>query len=389
LWGGAGIAFFHGNILELADDIKLVRPTAFHSVPRLWNRFGSAIRAATVEQSGVRGALSKHVVSSKLQTLNSEKPTNKHALYDRIWGRKVSAAIGLDRAKQMISGSAPIDPSLQQFLRIVFGNTFIQGYGLTETYAVSLGQIEGDFTAGNCGAVTPCMELCLLDVPDMEYHSTDKPNPRGELLVRGNALFRAYYRNEAETSKSMLPDGWFRTGDVASVDSMGRFTIIDRVKNVLKLAQGEYVSPERIENVYLSNCSYLAQAYVHGDSVHSFLVAIFGVSPEQFAVFAGKVLGKSIDAHDEKTLQAAALDERVRKAILHDLDKIGRKNKFTGYERVRNVFLFLEPFSIENELLTPTLKLKRPQTAKKYRADLDKLYEEAHAEEAKKPKAKL
>lgn len=389
-WAGSAIGYFHGNVAELVDDLKLLKPTSFISVPRLYNRFGGAIKAATIEQAGVKGALSRHIVSKKMASLEDPDPakaTNTHAFYDRIWSRKVVSAFGLERARGMVSGSAPIDPSLQQFLRVVFANNFIQGYGLTETYAVSLAQIAGDMSAGNCGAAAPACELCLLDVPDMEYYSTDKPHPRGELMIRGNTRFREYYKNPEETSKAVLPDGWFRTGDIASVDELGRFKIIDRRKNVLKLAQGEYISPERVENVYLGNITWLAQAYVHGDSDRSFLVAIFGIAPDLFANFVAKVLGKQIGATDFKALHAAAQEPKVRAAVLKELDKVGRKNKFNSFERVRNVRLLVEPFTIDNELLTPTLKLKRPQTAKKFREMIDEMYTEA--ESSGKTKAKL
>ncbi len=356
LWGGTQIGYFHGNILELVDDLKVLRPTIFQSVPRLYNRFGGAIKAATVEKPGVMGALARHIVSTKLDTLKQPlgKATNKHAVYDRIWGRKVASALGLDRVKIMVSGSAPLDPSLQQFLRVVLGNQFFQGYGLTETYAATFAQLDGDMSAGNCGTPLPCIEACLLDVPDMDYLSTDKPYPRGELLLRGPARFREYYRNEQETAKAILEDGWFRTGDICMIDELGRFTIVDRVKNVLKLAQGEYISPERIENVFLSHCSYLAQAYVHGDSVQTFLVAIFGVNPELFAPFASKVLGKTVLHADVQAVRAAAQDLRVRKAVIKDLEKVAKKNKFNSYEKVKNCYLYLDPFTIDNELLTPT-----------------------------------
>jgi len=315
------------------------------------------------------------------------KATNKHAFYDRIWGRKVAAGLGFDRCRGMVSGSAPIDPSLQQFLRIVFGNNFIQGYGLTETYAIALVQGEGDMTAGNCGGVAPTNELCLMDVPDMDYLSTDKPYPRGEVLIRGPTVFKEYFKNEKETSAAVLPDGWFRTGDIGTVDELGRFKIIDRRKNVLKLAQGEYISPERIENVYLGNLSYLAQAYVHGDSDKAFLVAIFGIQADTFATFLTHLLGKEVKSTDLQALNAAAQEPNVRKAVLKELDRVGKKNKFNSYERVRAVRLLVEPFTIDNELLTPTLKLKRPQTAKKYRALIDEMYAEADA--ASSTKAKL
>ena len=354
-WSGARIGYFHGNILELVDDFKALRPTTLPSVPRLYNRFGGAIRANTVEQPGFKGSLSRHIVSTKMANLRDKtNPTVKHAFYDRIWGKKVAAALGLDRARTMVTGSAPLDPSLQQFLRIVFANNFVQGYGLTESYAATICQTLGDLTAGSCGAVLPSVEACLQSVPDMDYLVSDKPHPRGELLVRGHTLFNGYYKNEEETQKVMTKDGWFKTGDIATIDAMGRFTIIDRRKNVLKLAQGEYISPERIEGVYMNGCNYLAQAYVHGDSVQTFLVAIFGVQPDTFAPFASKILGKEVSATDFTQIRAAAAEDKVRQAVLRDLDRIGRKNKFAGYEKVKNCYLYLEPFSIENELLTPT-----------------------------------
>ncbi|KAJ9644366.1 uncharacterized protein PV06_06303 [Exophiala oligosperma] len=395
LWSAGRIGYFHGNPLELVEDLKAIRPTTFASVPRLFNRFGGAIKANTVEQPGVKGSLSRYIVRTKLANANpstTPNPTYSHPVYDRIWGKKVASAFGLERARTMVSGSAPLDPSLQQFLRVVFSARVFQGYGLTETYAIALTQPVDDFSVGNCGAVTPCNEACLLSVPDMDYTVEDKPYPRGELLLRGSSVFTGYFKNPDETAKSFTEDGWFKTGDICSVDELGRFRIIDRRKNVLKLAQGEYISPERIEGVYLSSCSYLAQAFVHGDSVQTFLVAIFGVQPDTFSLFASKVLGKEIGPTDMAAIQAACEEPKVKAAVLKDLDRAGRKKKFAGYERVKNIKLYVEPFTVDNELLTPTLKLKRPVAAKKFRDVLDQLYDEGLEMEKQgggKAKAKL
>ncbi|KAF1990902.1 long-chain-fatty-acid-CoA ligase/ protein binding protein [Aulographum hederae CBS 113979] len=388
LWAGGAIAYFHGDITALTEDLKLVRPTSFSGVPRLYNRFGGAIKQATVNADGFRGKLSSHVVSTKLATINDSDPakrTNTHALYDRIWSKRVSAQLGLDRCRFMVTGSAPLDPSLHQFLRVVFSNTFVQGYGLTETYAVSSCQLSNDFTAGNCGALAATSEACLRDVPDMEYLSTDKPFPRGELLLRCTTQFREYHGNPEETAKAVDSEGWFHTGDICAIDELGRFRIVDRVKNVLKLAQGEYVSPERIENVFLANCPWLATAYVHGDSHQSSLVALFGFMPDAFAVYAGKVLKKTFSDTDYPALIAASQDPKLVAAATKDLEKVARKNKFNSWERVRKIKLYLEPFTVENELLTPTLKLKRFHVAQRYRKDIDALYEEVAAEDASKP----
>lgn len=384
MYGGGKIGYFHGNILELVDDLKLLRPTNFASVPRLYNRFGGVIKSQTVEAPGFKGSLSRHIVKTKLANLHSDSPTNKHLLYDRIWAKKVAGALGLDRATALVSGSAPLNPALQDLFYVVTASRVMQGFGMTETYALGLTQHEGDLTTGNCGGVTPSSEMCLLSVPDMDYLVTDLPHPRGELLMRGPNVFSEYYKNPEETAKSFTSDGWFKTGDIAKIDDQGRFTIIDRRKNVLKLAQGEYVSPERIEGIYLSALNYLAQAYVHGDSLQTSLVAIFGIQPDIFAPFASKILGTSLSATDISALKHACTEPKVKAAVAKDLDKVGRKNKFAGYERVKSFELALEPFTIENEVLTPTLKLKRPVAAKMFRELLDRLYEEDN-----KPKAKL
>jgi len=379
LWAGAALGYFHGEVQELVEDLTTLRPTMFCSVPRLYNRIGGAVKTKTIEDPGFKGTLSRHVVEVKLNNLTKAAPgkaTNRHSIYDRIWSRKVAAGVGLDRARTMISGSAPLDPTLHHFLRVAFATDIFQGYGLTETYAIALCQIENDFETGTCGAATPMSELCLADVPSMEYLSTDKPHARGELLIRGPTVFKEYFKNEAETSKAFTEDGWFRTGDICAVDELGRFRVIDRVKNVLKLSQGEYVSPERIENVYLGNIPYLATAYVHGDSSQNNLVAVFGIEPELFAALASKVLGKSVDFKDSRSLEVIAADPEVRKAVIKDMAKAGKVAKFNSWEHVKAIRLFLEPFTIENELLTPTMKLKRPQAAKKHRADIDEMYAE-------------
>jgi long-chain acyl-CoA synthetase len=225
---------------------------------------------------------------------------------------------------------------------------------MTETYAIGSCQEDNDTSIGNSGGVLPSVEVCLSSVPDMDYLVTDKPNPRGELLVKTSCLFREYYRDPAETAKAMTSDGWFKTGDIAEIDSRGRIKIVDRVKNLLKLAQGEYVSPERLENVYLANTGLANIAFVHGDSTQAFLVSVFSVDPVAFAPFASAILKKNVDPLDAEAVRAACADQTVNKAFLAELEKIGRKNKFNNWERVRKVHLALEPFSIDNETLTPT-----------------------------------
>ena len=362
LWGGAAIGYFHGDILKLVDDLKELRPTTFVSVPRLFNRIASAIRANTVDAPGIRGALSRHALAAKLAHMHTTG-SNRHALYDRIWANKVKAAIGLDRCRAMVSGSAPIAPDVLSTLRAVFGNDLIEGYGLTETYAVALGQLPQDNSTANCGPPSLAVEVRLRDVPNMGYTAADQPCPRGELLVRGHSVFKQYYKSPATTADAIDADGWFATGDICYVDRLGRFSVVDRVKNLLKLAQGEYVSPEKIENQYLAGFPVLAQGLVHGDSLQPFLVAVFGVDRANFAAFASAVLGRAVPAADDRAILAACADRAVRAAVLAEMDRVAARSKLAGFERVRNVHLCLDPFTIENDLLTPTYPpLSPPQS---------------------------
>ncbi|ETS84751.1 hypothetical protein PFICI_02776 [Pestalotiopsis fici W106-1] len=382
MYGGGSIGYFHGNPLELIDDLKLLRPTIFTSVPRLLNRMGSSIKAATIEQQGVKGALSRYIMETKMANIENDDPakaTNKHMVYDRIWGRKITAALGLDRTVHMMSGSAPLDGGLQQFLRIVFATEIVQGYGSTEMFAICLAQSAGDMSVRNCGGPAACVEVCLLDLPDMGYFSSDQPCPRGELLMRGPNVFSEYYKDDEETSKAFTEDGWFKTGDICAVDELGRFSIIDRRKNLLKLAQGEYISPEHIENVLLAQRPWLAQGYVHGDSAEAHLVGIFGVQPDIFCNFLNRTLGKECKPEDTDQLEAVLQEPEVRSAVVKELAMVGKSAKLNSYEIPRAVRLMIEPFTVENGLLTPTLKLKRPQTAKKF----DHLIKEMYAETRK------
>jgi len=356
---GACIGYFHGDVLGVVEDMQLLKPTAFMSVPRLFNRFSTTLQTKTVGAAGFAGWLSNRVIAAKkaLMQLPLGKATNQHLVYDCIWTPKVRHAVGLDRVRSMTSGSAQLDPDVHTFLRAAFANNFYQGWGMTETYSVGTMQMRGDFTTGNIGGPNPAVELCIESAPELGYSVADKPRPRGELLARGPILFKEYYRDPEEMRRTVGADGWFRTGDIAEVDELGRFSIIDRRKNLLKLAQGEYISPERIENIYIGSSNLVATAYVHGDSLESTLVAVFGVDPEYFAPFASRLLGQEFAPTDAQAIRTATRDPRVKKAFLEQIDDIGRGHKFNGYERVRDCFLDLDPFTMENGLLTPTCVL--------------------------------
>ncbi|KAK9364760.1 eukaryotic long-chain fatty acid CoA synthetase (LC-FACS) [Lipomyces kononenkoae] len=372
---GAGVAFYRGNILQILEDLLEVRPTVFTSVPRLLNRFESAIKAKTVNATGWRSNIARYGLSVKLQSLASGQGPN-NMIWDRLISRKVKANAGLDRVASIISGSAPLAPDTHQFLRAAFGVTIAQGYGLTETHGGCMVGQPGDYTTGNCGPPSVATEVCLKDVPELNYFATDKPWPRGELLVRGNTVFREYFKDEARTREAIDADGWFHTGDVATIDEIGRVYIIDRVKNFFKLAQGEYVAPEQIESAYLTGCPLVQQLFVHGSSLEAYLVAIAAIQPLAFAPFASKIMDRSVSPSDEGAIQQACDDPRVLEAVFAEFDRVGKEMKLQGYEKVRNLRLMVEPFTIDNDTLTPTLKLKRPVAAAFFKDVIHDMYQQ-------------
>ncbi|CAD0091909.1 unnamed protein product [Aureobasidium mustum] len=339
LWAGSSIGYYHGDVQSLVDDLKALQPTNMVNVPRVYSRFAAGIKAKTSQ------------AAQAMDLTNADNLSFLHA--------QIAKGLGLDCCRTMVSGSAPIDPSLQDYLRGVMNNTFKQGYGLTETYAITLAQIASDESVGTCGAVLPAVEVCLQNAQDFGYMTSDQPNPRGELLIRSTTLFSGYYLNPAATAESFTEDGWFRSGDICEIDNLGRVRVIDRRKNILKLAQGEYVSPERIENILLGELPWASQIMVHGDSDKSYLVAIIGIDRASFAkmintLYADSPASSPADNMMKDGFFETTCDARVIAAALSEIRKAEISKNMNGFERVKAITLLEEPFSIENGLLTPT-----------------------------------
>ena len=187
----------------------------------------------------------------------------------------------------LTSGASPVSADVLLFLRICFGCCVLEGYGMTETSCLISITPLGDAQLGHVGAPTPACEVKLADLPEMGYTNADSPSPRGEICVRGPILFRGYYKDEAATRETIDAEGWLHTGDVGAWLPGGRLKIIDRKKNIFKLAQGEYVAPEKIENVY-ARSPLVMQSFVYGDSLRAQLVAVVVPDPEAMLPWAAQ-----------------------------------------------------------------------------------------------------
>jgi long-chain acyl-CoA synthetase len=219
-------------------------------------------------------------------------------------------------------------------------------------------------------------EVRLRDVPELGYSASDKPHPRGEIMLRGPQMFKGYYKANDKTLEAIDEEGWFHTGDVGRIDEYGRIYIIDRVKNFFKLAQGEYVAAEKIENIYLSKSALINQIFVHGNSHETFLVAIAGVNPDAYAPFVSRLLNKKYSPQDLAGLRQTMRDPKVIEAFLKALHNSLEPGQLQGFEKVKNAYLDVEPLTPENGGLTPTFKIKRPDAVKLYTAEIDRMYKE-------------
>jgi len=207
----------------------------------------------------------------------------------------------------------------------------------------------------------------------MGYTSEDKPYPRGEILVRGDNCFTTYYKDEKNTKETVDDEGWIHTGDVGAIDEYGRFKIIDRVKNIMKLAQGEYVALEKVENL-LSSCPIVGQIFVHGDSLQSYLLGIVIPDPVQLAALVAKIHGTTVSPEDGTALDEAVKDPKVVSAVLAMLTADGVHHGLQGFEMVKRIHVSMEQFSVETNTMTPTMKLRRKEAYLKYKPELDGLY---------------
>lgn len=379
---GGRLGYFAGDMNLLVEDIQEMKPTIFATVPRLLNRVYGKIVASTVNAPGATGALARRGIATKLANLEAGKGYT-HPFWDRLIFNKVKSALG-GHVRIMVTGSAPIGKDVMQFLRVALCCDIREGYGATETCAASTIHYPNEFKAGHIGAPFTCNEVKLVDVPEMDYLSTD-PYPRGEICIRGPNVFKGYYKDEEKTRESIDEEGWFHTGDVGMINERGSIVIIDRKKNIFKLAQGEYIAPEKIENIYAKD-PVIGQIYLHGDSLQSSLVAVVVPDPETLAAI---VQAKLPQVHAKK-LSFAELCKapEVVALVLGQMTKVGKKAELRGFEQAKALYLESEPFAVENDLLTPTFKVKRPQAKKHYEAKITELYE-ALNNQVEPAKAKL
>ena len=329
-----GAQIYYAESLErLASNIEEVQPTIMVVVPRLFEM----LRSRIIKSIEANGAISKYLLSRALK-IGGDKSQGHLKPWDlpmdKILSltlrRKIRSKIG-GRQKAWVSGGAPLNPEVGRFFESL-GITFLQGYGQTET---------GPVLACNRPSAGIRLETVGPPVKNTEVRIADD----GEILVRGELVMHGYWRNPEETER-VLRNGWLGTGDVGHLDEKGRIVITDRKKDLIVNDRGDNVSPQRIEGM-LTLQPEIVQAMVYGDR-RPHLVALLVPDPE---------LASAPDLH-----------QRLQRAV----DRVNAD--LSVIERVRRFITADEPFTIDNEQLTPSMKIRRHVISKAYGERLDLLF---------------
>ena len=352
--GGAQIAYAR-SIPLLADDLKIIRPTVLIAVPRIFERIYNAIHAKMDEAGGLKKKLFLLTIEvgwdrfEYQQGRGTWKPKMLlWPLLNKLVAGKVMDRMG-GRIRFSISGGAALPPKVSR-LFIALGLNLIQGYGMTETSPVVSANRGDNNYPSSIGLPLQGIEVRI--------------GAQNALLVKGPSNMLGYWHNPEAAKATIDADGWLNTGDTARISETGHIYITGRLKEIIVLSNGEKVPPSDMEAAIMRDPLF-DQLMVHGEG-HPYLVAVAVVNPDHWKHLVDQ-LGQ--DASKVESLKNAQVEKEVIKRISAQM------KEFPGYAQVRRALLLSEPWSIENGLLTPTLKVKRAKVVEKFFTEIKELYE--------------
>lgn len=347
---------FAEHIDKLRDNLPEVRPHFICSVPRVFEKVYAGVLAKAEGGSPVKRKIFHWAVGvgrevSKLQQARRPVPPGlafRHRIAHKLVFSKLHEALG-GRLRFAVSGGAPLSKEIAEFFHAA-GILILEGYGLTETCpSLTFNRLD-NFRFGSVGQAQPGIEI--------------KIAPDGEILGRGANIAKGYFKKPEATAEVFLPDGWFATGDIGRLDGDAFLYITDRKKDLIVTAGGMNIAPQNIENLLKGN-PFISQAMVHGDK-RPYPVALITLNPEELVKFA-KTEG-ILDTEPASLAKNPKVVDRVNRIVEE------RNDELQSYAKIKKFSILPADFTVENGLLTPTLKVKRKVITEKYRETLDSLY---------------
>lgn len=345
-----GVTYFAESIERMPENLKSAQPTLFFGVPRVWEKFHAGVSAKLAEAHGVKAKIAAFAmrVGSKVTALKNQgrRPSGllavQYRLADRAVFHKVRQAMGLGKARVLVSGAAPISRQVVDF----FGSLDLQ---VLEVYGQSEGSGPTTFNQlkrskpGSVGPAFPGTEVKIGD--------------DGEVLLRGNNVFLGYYKDPAATSETLI-DGWLHSGDLGAFDQDGFLTITGRKKDIIITSGGKNIAPSPIEGM-LKDDPLISEVVVIGDR-RNYLTCLVTLDPE---ATRQRMAGRGGVAHEDSEIKAAV--ERAVESI---------NSKLARVEQIKRWVILPRELSMADGELTPTLKVKREVVAKHFADAIESMY---------------
>ena len=353
IMAGSKVAYAR-SIQELGEDLVNHKPTVIVTVPRIFERVYQKIMTQLNEGSPIKKKLFEMTIAigwAKFEHSQGRGPWRPGfliwPLLDRLVAEKVRSKLG-GRMRVAIAGGAPL-PGVVGKTFIALGVNVTQGYGMTESSPVLSSNLVEKNKPASIG-------LPLIDVQL-------KLGENNEILAKGPNVMMGYWQNEEATEQTFTADGWLKTGDCGKIDDDGFIHIIGRIKEILVLANGEKVPPADMESAIAEDALF-EQSMVIGEG-KPYLSALLVLNKDLWAKQAEKL---GVAADDESVFTDPKVEDFLVKRIAHQIED------FPGYAKIYKAQAMITPWTVENGLLTPTLKLKRPVLKDRFKAQIDKLY---------------
>uniref|UniRef100_A0A8D0AUX3 long-chain-fatty-acid--CoA ligase n=1 Tax=Sander lucioperca TaxID=283035 RepID=A0A8D0AUX3_SANLU len=361
-------------------DTSVLKPTLMAAVPvsffvttptwhndfEIMDRIYKNVMTKVEKMSKLQKTLFVLAYNYKMEQISKGYST---PLCDRLVFKRVRALLG-GNIRVLLSGGAPLSAATQRFMNICLCCPVGQGYGLTETCGAGTISEMWDYSTGRVGAPLVCSEITLKDWEEGCYYSTDKPNPRGEILIGGPNVTMGYYKNEAKNREDFFVDEhgqrWFCTGDIGEVHTDGCLKIIDRKKDLVKLQAGEYVSLGKVEAV-LKNCPLVDNICAYANSDQSYVISFVVPNHKHLTALAEQL-------HVRGTWEEMCNNSQVEKEALRIITDAALSAKMERFEIPKKIRLSAEPWTPETGLVTDAFKLKRKELKTHYQEDIERMY---------------
>jgi long-chain acyl-CoA synthetase len=341
------------SVQQLGDDLLTIRPTMLISVPRIYERIYGAIKAKLADGPALRKKLFELAVDvgyARFEHAQGRGPWQPRFLLwpvlNALVARKIMARMG-GRLKAAFAGGAALAQDVSRVF-IGLGLPVIQGYGLTETSPVACANSPGDNVPASVGKAVPGVEVRIGD--------------KNALMIKGPNVMLGYWNNEEATRGMISADGWLNSGDTARIDAEGHVFITGRLKEIIVMSNGEKIPPVDIEAA-ISRDALFEQVMLIGEG-KPYLSVLTNLNHEQWK----KLAAENGYAADASAVHAPAVEKVLLARIAAEM------KEFPGYAQVRRIRAELDPWTVENGLLTPTLKLRRTRVMEKFQAELDQMY---------------